>query len=85
MPQRLPRYLAFEEKCRDIEKLAKLLLETEAEIAPEVNGKVLRASASGHHKARMRGFPIIAKGVGGTAPGTDPLGALLRKENRRRR
>jgi len=35
-----------------------------------------------HDKATMRMLPIMAPGVGGTAPGTQPLGALLSKERR---
>lgn len=31
---------------------------------------------------RMRHIPVIAKGVGGTAPGTNPLAAVLRKDRR---
>ena len=34
-------------------------------------------------RARMRGVPIQAIGVGGTLPGTQPLEELLRKERRR--
>lgn len=33
----------------------------------------------------MRSVPIIAKGVGGTAKGTDPLREALRKDQRRSR
>ena len=32
----------------------------------------------------MRNLPVVAKGVGGTMPGTDPLRALLAKERRRK-
>jgi hypothetical protein len=32
----------------------------------------------------LRGLPVVARGVGGVAPGTDPLRALLTKERRRR-
>ena len=31
-------------------------------------------------KARLRGIPVIADGVGGTQLGSDPLAALLAKE-----
>ncbi len=31
-------------------------------------------------KRKLRGIPVVG-GVGGTSPGTDPLGALLHKEN----
>lgn len=36
-------------------------------------------------RATMRHLPVVARGVGGTMPGTDPLGALLAKERRQRR
>jgi hypothetical protein len=85
VPQLLPRHLRFEEKCKDLERIAAILLETDAEPAPEANGKVLRASADGHRKDRMRGMPIIAKGVSGTMRGTNPLAALIAKEEGRRR
>lgn len=31
-----------------------------------------------------RGVPLVGKGIKGTVPGTDPLGALLAKERRGR-
>ena len=31
----------------------------------------------------MRGVPIMAKGVGGTMLGTDPLGEAIRSDRRR--
>ena len=68
-----------------MERIAAILLETDAETAPEANGTVIRSSADGHRKDRMRGCPIIAKGVSGTMPGTDPLRHLLSQENKRRR
>lgn len=84
--QRLPRHQRFAEHARDLDKIARILLETDAEIAPEANGKVLRRSADGHRKDRMRGIPIVGRsGYGGAIPGTDPLRALIAKENRRRR
>ncbi len=52
------------------------------EAPPDSNGRVYRRSADGHNRARRRGLPIISKGVSATAPGTDPLGALLAKEAR---
>lgn len=33
--------------------------------------------------ADLRGIPCIARGVGGTSPGTDPLAALIRNEQLR--
>lgn len=35
--------------------------------------------AGKHH---LRGIPVVGGGVGGTQPGTDPLQALLDKEER---
>ncbi len=40
-----------------------------------------RGALPGDHR-RLRGTPVLTKGVGGTMLGTDPLGALLRKEGR---
>jgi hypothetical protein len=34
--------------------------------------------------AELRGLPMLAPGVQGVAPGTDPVGALLSKERRQR-
>jgi hypothetical protein len=31
----------------------------------------------------LRGLPVVARGVAGVAPGTDPVRALLAKESRR--
>jgi hypothetical protein len=39
---------------------------------------------TGDDLERLRGLPAIAPGVRGVTPGTDPLGALLAKERRRR-
>jgi hypothetical protein len=36
------------------------------------------------NKAVMRNLPVLARGVSGTAPGTDPLGALLGAGRRER-
>jgi hypothetical protein len=81
----LPRFFREVEKLEDAQRLAKILIEG-GEIPPEANGgKPLRASADGHRKDRMRGTPIIAKGVSGTMRGTNPLAALIAKENGRRR
>ena len=41
--------------------------------------------ASPGDRLRLRGTPIQTKDVGGTMLGTDPLGALMTKERRRRR
>jgi hypothetical protein len=37
---------------------------------------------AGGDRWRLRGIPVVGRGVGGTAPHTDPLAALLMKEQR---
>jgi hypothetical protein len=83
VPQRLPRYLAFEEKMRDAERITKTLLESDAETPPEANGgKPLRASADGHRNDHRHGLPMIGRGVTGATDETNPVRALLEKERR---
>ena len=81
VPQRLPRFYRAQLQIEDERKLAKIILEAEEgdEIPRLVNG------ADGHNWERRRGLPLISKGVGGAMRGTDPLGALIAKENGRRR
>lgn len=38
--------------------------------------------AAGGDARKLRGVPVIARGVGGTQPGTDPLAAIIAKERR---
>lgn len=40
------------------------------------------APTSRGDRSRLRGTPIMTKGVPGTMPGTDPLGAVLAREHR---
>lgn len=57
-------------------QLARIELETAEE--PPVDSR-------GRHPGdarRLRGIPILAKGVGSAIPGTDPLSALLAKAER---
>jgi hypothetical protein len=44
-----------------------------------------RMAAGDADKERLRGLPMIGRGVAGVQPGSDPLGVLLAKESRRRR
>lgn len=81
MPQLLPRFAGYLAKMEDERKIARIILEAEAaDEAPR-----LVKGADGHNWQRMRGVPLISKGVRGTMPGTDPLAALIATENRRRR
>lgn len=44
----------------------------------------IRAGATaGGDRVRLRGLPVVGRGVGGHVPGTDPLGELLRREAQR--
>jgi hypothetical protein len=79
--QILPRFFRRMLEIEDAEKIGRILRET-GELPPEANGKVIHSSADGHRTDRRRGLPIVARGVSGTAPGTDPVAELLRQEAR---
>lgn len=81
MPPLLPRFT--DQQAEDEQRIAAIILEA-GELPENENGMPLRASADGHRSDRRRGLPIISRGVSGTAPGTDPLQALLAKERARR-
>lgn len=83
VPELLPRFRRAMERLEDMRKLGQILIETDAEVHPDSNGRIRRQSADGHNWKRRRGLPIISKGVSGTAPNTDPVGELLRKERQR--
>jgi hypothetical protein len=78
VPELLPRFYALQPRREDERRIAKAILEA-GEIENEA-GMPLRTSADGHRRDRRRGLPVISKGVSGTAPGTDPVRELLRKE-----
>lgn len=78
----LPRLYRDRQRAELERKIAKLILEGDE--VEDLAGMVLRRSADGHSWQRRRGVPVISRGVTGTAPGTDPVGELLRKETRRR-
>lgn len=57
-----------------------------ADAAPDLDSRKRRragATADGDSR-RLRGIPLAARGVGGTAPGSDPIAALIAKEARLR-
>jgi hypothetical protein len=83
VPDLLPRFTAALERIEDAKRIGEIIIEG-GEVEAEA-GKLLRSSADGHRNDRMRGCPVIAKGVRGTAPGTGPLSALLAKERRQGR
>jgi hypothetical protein len=50
---------------------------------PDSNGRVYRRSADGHNRDRQaRSASDLKRQLAGPAPGTDPVGELLRKEAR---
>ncbi len=79
MPQRLPRFDAAREAAEWRDKLARILLEAKVD-DEEV---VANPRAAGGDPRRLRGIPVVGnRGVGGAVAGTDPLRALMAKENR---
>lgn len=81
----LPRFEAFRERI-DAEKAVAKAIEEAGEVFPDATGRVYRQSADGHNRDRLRGLPAIGRGIGRAATdGSDPLGALLRKEARAER
>jgi hypothetical protein len=77
--QHLPRYRRVQ--LEDAAKLERVLSETGAEQPePEV-----RPSARGGDWRRMRGLPIVSRGVAGAIPDTNPARAVLEIELRRGR
>jgi hypothetical protein len=87
VPEPLPRFFSRTlQRIEDERKLAKILLEVDAEEVADARSTPATRSASGHHRDRARGIPIVGRAsAGGASPGTDPLGALLRKERRTER
>jgi hypothetical protein len=76
--------MAFEERARDIEKLAAILLETGTSV-DELQPTAKTVTRAQHHdKARLRGVPFVGRGISGAIRGSDPLRAVLAKESRRR-
>ncbi len=78
MPQRLPRFDSAQEAAEWRDKLARILLEAKVD-DEEV---VANPRAAGGDPARLRGLPAIGRSVAGAIPGSDPLRALIAKENR---
>jgi hypothetical protein len=85
VPPLLPRHLRFEEKARDPQRIAAILLETAETLPGAYKGKPLRASADGHRDDRRRVLPRIGRGVTGATTDTNPVRALLEKERRQGR
>lgn len=71
----LPRFNAAMQRIEDERKIGRILEESGL---AEVPTTVKRATLPGD-RARMRGIPLQARGVGGTQFGTDPLGSVVRR------
>jgi hypothetical protein len=72
------------QRCREEAEQRRILERALAESTPLERLEQSGRDRSGD-KAVMRNVPIVTKGVSGTMPGTDPLGALLAKQRRRDR
>ena len=72
----LPRFHATTERMEDERKIGRVVLDSQD---AEVPKSVVRATLPGDTR-RLRGIPVVVRGVGGVSPGTDPLAALLRTE-----
>lgn len=74
MPPLLPRYRPelIQEEQRNVD-----------DAVDEANDSPLPGEGkAGGDRWRLRGIPVIGRGVGGTSPGTDPYAALDRQERR---
>lgn len=85
MSQPLPRYLPTDHTEWE-RKLAAILLETGEPAPPAtLTRNLIGYRSSEGDLQRLRAIPCIAKGVGGTVPGTNPVSALLAQERKRLR
>lgn len=73
MSHLLPRFTAMSERISDERHIAEIVLEANDVLVPTL----ARATLAGDDR-RLRGIPCIARGVGGTSPGTNPLAETLR-------
>ena len=64
----LPRFEAARQKLEDEAKIEKLVQESGDSLRT-----VARATLAGDSR-RMRGIPVVGRGIGGTSPHTHPLG-----------
>lgn len=74
MSQLLRRYTARSERMEDERKIGRIVLESTAMVLPTT---VARATLPGDNR-RLRGIPVVARGVSGASPGTDPSGGYAR-------
>ena len=79
MSHLLPRFHATTERMEDERKIGRVVLDSEC---AEVPKSVARATLPGDTR-RLRGIPVVCRGVGGVSPGTNPLAALMASEGMR--
>ena len=80
MSQSLPRFRRFEEHQADIARLA-TIVDGGSTIARARGTRLVSHRSSEGDPLRLRGLPMIARGIPGTSPGTDPLAALVRHDS----
>jgi hypothetical protein len=69
----LPRFNARQQAIEDERNIGRILEEAGPAEVPKT---VSRATLPGDNR-RLRGIPVVARGVAGVSPGTHPLHALL--------
>lgn len=80
MSQLLPRFFARSERVERDRRIALIVRESGDVVAPAT---VACATLPGDTR-RLRGIPCIARGVGGTSPGSNPLAETIARDERRR-
>ena len=68
MSHLLPRFTADTQRMHDAEKIGRILSETGEVETPKT---AARATLPGDTR-RLRGIPVVARGVAGVSPGTKP-------------
>lgn len=74
---------ALREKVQAAKQLAEIARETGGSLSEERDARKYFSSAG--DEETLRGIPVQARGIGGTARGTDPLRETLARERRIRR
>lgn len=82
----LPRYHRHAQRLEDARRVERAILKADDGGEPPVTSSTRQKSGStlAGDERRLRGLPAVGRGVEGAVAGTNPLGALLAKENRRR-
>jgi len=72
----LPRFYRHTERAEREARICQIVLESGGEAPKRVAG------ARAVDTQSLRGIPVVGPAVGGCAPGTDPVHALMRKQPR---